>query len=191
MSPTSNQLQHPSPLYDSIPLKQAYIICPKLTNYIYVLQLIICPKLAINYMRTKYQESIEYKAINRLKSIQGSVMLRKDFSDLGSYRQISRVIKNLIIEKKLVKISAGIYAKAYSSKYTDIPLIKNGADSSLREALKRLNVSYELSNAEKEYNEGKTTQIPVRNMVRLKKRCRRRIAYRNSELLFEKNINAK
>lgn len=142
-------------------------------------------------MRVKYSESIEYKALSRLKAIRGSVVLRKDFNDLGSYRQISRVLKELITEKKLVKIGTGIYAKAYLSKYSDIPLIKNGTDITLRNALKRLGIAYEPGSAEKEYNEGKTTQVPVRNIVRLKSRCRRRIGYKNSELIFEKNINAK
>ncbi len=142
-------------------------------------------------MRVTYSESIEFKALNRLKKIRGSVVLRKDFEDLGSYRQISRAINKLIDEKKLVKIGAGIYAKAYLSKYSDIPLVKNGTDSTLREALKRLGVAYEPGSAEKEYNEGKTTQVPARNIVRLKSRCRRKIGYRNSELIFEKKINAK
>lgn len=139
----------------------------------------------------KYQDSIKYRALNRLKSIRGNVVLRRDFSDLGSYRQTSRVFKELIVEKKLVKIGAGIYAKTYVSKYTDTPLIKNGIDSALREALKRLNIAFEPGNAEQEYNSGKTTQIPVNNIVRLKNRCRRRIGYANNTLIFEKNINAK
>ena len=142
-------------------------------------------------MRVKYIESIEYKAFNRLKSIRSSVVLRRDFNDLGSYRQVSRALNKLITKKKLVKIGAGIYAKTYLSKYSDIPLVKNGIDSTLREALKRLGIVYEPGSAEKEYNEGKTTQVPVRNIVRLKNRCRRRIGYRNSELIFENNTNAK
>jgi len=142
-------------------------------------------------MRVKYSDSIEYKALSRLKTIRGNVLLRKDLIDLGSYRQISRAINKLLAEKKLVKIGTGIYAKAYFSKYSDIPLIKNGVDSTLREALTRLSIAYEPGSAEKEYNEGKTTQVPVRNIVRLKSRCRRRISYRNSKLIYEKNINAK
>jgi hypothetical protein len=142
-------------------------------------------------MKVKYQESLEYKALTRLKAIRGSVVLRQDFNDLGSYRQISRALNKLITEKKLVKIGTGIYAKAYLSKYSNIPLVKNGVDSTLRKALKRLGVAYEPGSAEKEYNAGKTTQVPVRNIVKLKSRCRRRIGYKNSELIFEKNINAK
>lgn len=142
-------------------------------------------------MKVTYKDSIEYKALIRLKSIRGSVVLRTDLSDLGSYRQISRAIKSLIAEKKIVKIGTGIYAKAYISKYSDIPLIKNGIDPTLRQALKRLGVSYEPGSAEKAYNEGKTTQVPARNIVRLKTRCRRRIGYMKSELIFENNTNAK
>ena len=142
-------------------------------------------------MKVKYQESIKYKILSRLKAIRGSVVLRKGFNDVGSYRQISRAFNELIAEKKLVKIGAGIYAKAYLSKYSDIPLVKNGTDVTLREALKRLGVAYEPGSAEKDYNEGKSTQVPVRNIVKLKSRCRRRIGYLNSELIFEKKINAK
>lgn len=142
-------------------------------------------------MKVKYQESIEYKMLNYLQTVRSSVVLRKDFSKFGAYRQISRVLKKFIIQKKLVKIGAGIYAKAYISKYTDIPLIENGIDSALREALTRLGIAYEPGSAEKNYNAGKTTQVPVQNIVKLKSRCRRRIAYRNKQLIFEKNINAK
>lgn len=142
-------------------------------------------------MRVKYFESIQYKALNRLKAIRNSVILRKDFDGLGSYRQISRAINKLIEAKKLVRIGQGVYAKAYLSKYSSIPLIKNGTDLTLRAALKRLNIAYEPGSAEKAYNEGKTTQVPVRNIVKLKKRCRRNLGYKNSKLIFEKNINAK
>lgn len=142
-------------------------------------------------MRVEYENSIEFKVLNRFKKIRGNIILRTDFDGLGSYRQISRVIKKLIFERKIVRIGSGIYAKAYISKYTDIPLIKNGIDSALRDALNRLNIKYERGSAEQEYNDGKTTQIPMHNIVRLKERCRRRIGYRKSQLKFERNINAK
>jgi len=142
-------------------------------------------------MKVRYLNSIEYKALSRLKTIRGNVVLRKDFDGFGSYRQISRILKKFIVQKKLVKIGSGVYAKTFISKYTDIPLIKDSTDSTLREALKRLGIVYEPGSAEKEYNEGKTTQVPVRNIVRLKSRCRRRIGYLKSQLIFEGNINAR
>jgi hypothetical protein len=142
-------------------------------------------------MKVKYIDSTEYKALNRLKTIRSNAVLRTDFDGLGSYRQISRILKKFIAERKLVKIGSGVYAKAFVSKYSDLPLIKNSTDSTLREALERLGIAYEPGSAEKEYNEGKTTQVPVRNIVRLKNRCRRRIGYLNSQLIFEGNVNAR
>jgi len=142
-------------------------------------------------MKVIYEESLEYKVLNRLSKIRGNVVLRADFEDLGSYRQISRVLNKLIDNKKLVKIGTGVYAKSYMSKYSDIPLIKNGVDSTLREALNRLGIAYQPGSAEQEYNAGKSTQIPVKNIVRLKNRCRRKIGYKSIKLIFENEINAK
>lgn len=156
-----------------------------------MLYLMAGPKLAVLFMKAIDQESVEYKTLKKLKSIRGNVSLRSDFNNLGSYRQVSRVLRKLIATKKLVKIGTGIYAKARLSKYSDTPVVENGLDAALREALDRLGVEYEPGSAEREYNEGKTTQIPVRNIVRLKSRCRRRIGYRNNKLTFEKDINAK
>jgi hypothetical protein len=142
-------------------------------------------------MRVKYNNSIEKKVTDRLKTIRGSVVLRKDIADIAAYRQISRALSKLTNQKKLVRISSGIYAKARASKYTQTPLIKGGMDITLRKVLDRLNVQYEPSSAEQAYNAGKSTQVPARNMVKLKTRCRRKIGISNNQLIFEKNKNAK
>src|SRR3990167_5804664 len=150
----------------------------------------ISPKLAIS-MRVRYQESIEYKALKRLKRIRGSVVLRQDFEDLGSYRQISRVFKVLMDENKLVKIGAGIYAKAYLSEMLDIPLIQGGFDQACKEALTKKGIQWELSTAAQEYNAGLTTQVPVRTSVRLKSRYRGTLSFGKRKLIVEKKINAR
>ena len=127
----------------------------------------------------------------RLKAHSSNVVLRSDFADLGDYRQVSRGLKALITDKELVKIGFGLYAKAYQSQYTNSPIIKGGTDLALREALTRLKIPFEPGSAEQAYNAGESTQVPVRNIVRLKSRCRRLIRYKNSQLIFEGNINAK
>lgn len=142
-------------------------------------------------MKVKYENSIEKKVTERLKAIRSNVILRKDFEDTGAYRQISRALKKLISQRMIVKIGSGIYAKAYTSKYTNLPLIKGGADLTLRKVLNRLNIQYEPSSAEKAYNAGESTQVPVQNMVKLKNRCRRILGYGSSRLVYEKNKNAK
>src|SRR5574337_733380 len=116
-------------------------------------------------MKVKYTDSTEYKVFKRIKISRRNIIFRKDFNDLGSYRQLSRAFNKLVLKKELVKIGYGIYAKAYISKYSDTPLIKDGIDAALRQTLKYLNIKYEPSSIEKAYNEGESTQLPARNMV--------------------------
>lgn len=142
-------------------------------------------------MKVTYSNSVEKKVLDRVKTVKGNVILRKDLQNAGTYRQISRVINKLIRSNRIIRLSSGVYARAYTSKFTNIPLIKGGVDSTLRKVLDRLDVGYEPSSAEKAYNAGKTTQVPGKNIVRLKTRCRRKIGYGNNQLFFENNTNAK
>ena len=142
-------------------------------------------------MRVTYKKSITYKVLEHISASSQHVILRKDLLHLGAYRQISRAIKALIQQKKLVKIGFGIYAKAYESKYAEEALIEGGFDNASREALGRVGVSWELSKAEKAYNNRETQQVPTQNYVRLKSRFRRKITHGNRQLFFEGNINAR
>lgn len=142
-------------------------------------------------MKVAYENSIGYQAMRLIDRTPEKVLLRKDFVNLGGYRQISRVLKRLIHEKILVRIGFGVYAKAYQLKYIDEPLIKDGFDVVSRGALDRLNVKWEAGSAEQAYNAGQSQQVPVQNFVRLKTRLRRKLAYANRKLYFEGNVNAR
>jgi len=142
-------------------------------------------------MKVKYENSIKYKVLQRLEDLQDDIVLRKDIEDLGSYRQVSRGLKSLIEDGVIARIGFGIYAKAYCSSYSDLVLINNGFDSACRNALDRLGISWEPGSAEQDYNEGKSTQLPVKNIVKLKKRFRGKINYLNRELIIEGKVNAK
>jgi len=126
-----------------------------------------------------------------IKQSSASVFLMKDFADLGSSRQISNVLKKLIRQCQLAKIGYGLYAKAYLSPYLSTPLLVDGFCYVTREALDRLQVRWEPGSAEKEYNEGKTQQVPTQHVVRLKSRLRRVIRYEGCQLYYEKGINAR
>jgi len=142
-------------------------------------------------MKVKYKNSLEYKAIVRLSRMRGSVVLRRDFNDLGSRSQTTRIFKKLVTEKKLVRISFGVYAKTYISQHTGTPLIKGGVDAAFNEALKKLKICFEPGSAEKEYIAGRTLQVPAKRVIHLKSRCRRHLGYGAVQLIFEKNINAR
>ena len=108
-------------------------------------------------MTVKYKDSIEYKALQRIKKIRSNVVLRQDLIDLGSYRQVSRVFKKLMDDNKLVKIGSGVYAKAYLSEMLNTAIIEGGFGQACKEALTRKGIKWELGTAAKEYNAGLTT----------------------------------
>jgi hypothetical protein len=142
-------------------------------------------------MKTAYKNSLKYKILKRIENIPGNVILHSDFRNLGSYRQIGRILNTLIDEKKLARISFGIYAKAEPSEYIEEPILKTSFDAVTKEALNRMNIKWDLTTAQKAYNDGKTTQIPVRPGIRLRSRCRRDFSFGNLSLKYENNTYAR
>ena len=142
-------------------------------------------------MTVKYKDSIEYKALQRIKKIPGNVVLRQDLTELGSYRQVSRVFKKLLDANKIVKIGAGIYAKAYFSETLNKSLVQGTFDQVCKEALTRKGIQWEPGTAEQEYNTGLSTQVPARTVVRLKSRFRGTLSDGRRKLIIEKQTNAR
>lgn len=110
------------------------------------------------------------------------VVLRLDVADIANPRQISRALSNLVNQGQLVKLGYGTYAKLVRSKITHSTYLKKGILPTMREALTRLNVSWEASDEEKAYQEGRSRQMPVNPVTKLKARCRRQLKYRGMEL---------
>ena len=138
-----------------------------------------------------YKKSLKFKILDKTNQMSNSIVLRQDIQDMGSSRQISRCLKDLVEIGELIKIGYGIYAKSYISENIGKPIIKDGFDQACKEALTRLNVSWEPGSAEKAYNAGLSRQVPVRIIVCLKSRFRRHLSYGNRKLIVEKGINAR
>ena len=138
-----------------------------------------------------YKNSLRFTVLARIKEIKGNVVLREEIESMGSSRQISRCLKDLVKMGELVKIGHGVYAKAYLSEFVDRPVIKGGFDGACKEGLTKLGVRWEEGNAEKAYNAGLSTQVPVRTIVQLKSRFRGKLTYGNRRLLIEDGTNAK
>jgi hypothetical protein len=138
-----------------------------------------------------YKKSLKFTVLERIQQISGNVVLRKDLYDMGSPRQISRCLEDLMEMGELVKIGYGIYAKAYKSEYTNKPVIKGGFGQVCKEALTKLGVEWMPGSAEQAYNAGLSTQVPVRTIVQLKSRFRGHLNYGNRKLIVEKGTNAR
>ena len=113
------------------------------------------------------------------------VFLREDFADLGSYDQTGRVLRELVRAGRLVKIGYGLYAKAKPSALTGEIVPVAALPELAKEALNRLGIEIEPSRLEKDYNAGKTAQVPTGRLIAVKGRIRRKIVYAEVSISFE------
>ena len=133
-------------------------------------------------MRVIFTDSITYKVLKRIEALPSNVVLRSDIANIANPRQISRAINRLIKDGRLTKLGYGVYAKLARSQVGQTSYLKKGVLSTLREALTRLNIKWELSDEERDYQAGRSTQVPVNPSTKLKNRFRRQLRYRDMEL---------
>lgn len=131
--------------------------------------------------------SLEQRIIIRICRRRDTVFLRKDFVDLGNYDQIGRALKGLVVKGELIKIGYGLYAKTYiklidGKRYPQKPL-----PSLAREALKRLDIETSPSRAERDYNEGRSTQVPTGRRIAVRGRISRKIGYDGTYITYERS----
>ena len=136
-------------------------------------------------MNVTTENSISYRALNQIQRLPSAVVLRQDIEDLGSTRQVSRALKSLVRSGEIIKLGYGIYAKPKKSVITGDRYLPGGFLAVCREALTRLGIAWHVSDAELEYNLGKTRQVPANPPTKLETRFRRRLSYRGMEMRFE------
>jgi hypothetical protein len=115
-----------------------------------------------------------------------AVFLTREFAHLGGEDQVLRALRGLVREGRLVRLGYGVYGRAVKSSLSGKPMLysPDGFIGAAREALDKLGVEWEPTDAERAYNEGRSTQIPVNPVVRVKGRFRRQLRYGNAELVL-------
>jgi len=114
------------------------------------------------------------------------VFLPREFRDLGGEDQVLRVLRILVREKRLVRLGYGVYGRAVISGLSGAPILYSagGFPGAARQALTKLGVIWEPSEAERNYNEVRSTQIPLNPVVRVKGRFSRRLRDGKQELVL-------
>jgi len=116
-----------------------------------------------------------------------TAFLTREFTDLSDERQVLRALRQLVDEGKLVRLGYGVYAKTEISPLTHQPMLAgDGFGPVARQVLDKLNVAWEPTVAERAYNEGRSTQVPMTPKVRLRGRFARKLSYKTMELAFER-----
>ena len=143
-----------------------------------------CKGMAMRQPRT-LRERIEERIARKRRD---DVFLPREFRDLGGEDQVLRVLRGMVREKRLVRLGYGVYGRAVVSRLTGEPLLysPNGFLGAARQALTKLGVSWEPTEAERAYNEGRSTQVPVNPIVRVNGRFSRRLRDGNLELVLER-----
>jgi len=134
----------------------------------------------------KYIKTLEGRVSMRIARKPGPVLLREDFDDLGGYDQVGRALLALTKKGKLVKIGYGLYAKTRQSALTGKTVPVEPLPALAKKALDRLGVVTAPSQAEIEYREGRSTQVPTGRLIGVKGRCNRKIGYNNVNIGYER-----
>jgi hypothetical protein len=134
------------------------------------------------------QKTLRERIEARIADKQEDVFLPREFSDLGGEDQVLRALRNLVRAGNLVRLGYGVYGRAIQSRLTGEAILfsQNGFSGAVRQALTKLGVDWEPIEAEIAYNEGRSTQIPVNPVLRVKGRFSRQLHYGNTELILER-----
>ena len=133
--------------------------------------------------------TLRQKMEARIAGRPDSVFLTREFLDLGGERQVLRALKALTDAGQLIRLGYGVYARAEISSITRQPMLAGGGFGPVsRQALDKLKVRWEPTTAERDYNEGRSTQVPMTPRVRLGSgdRFSRQLRYKSMELTIER-----
>ena len=134
------------------------------------------------------QNSLQNRIEARIAGRDDAVFLTREFGDLGAERQVLRALAKTVAQGKLVRMGYGVYGRAILSRLDGQPMLysKDGFIGAARQALTKLGVPWEPTEAERAYNEGRSTQIPVNPRVRVKGRFSRKLRDGPTELVLER-----
>lgn len=114
-----------------------------------------------------------------LRSTPTNVFRTLAFLPLGSRAAVQRALAQLIREGHLVRIGVGVYARAKRSPLTGNVIPVAPMEVLVPEALALFGVEVRASKAYRDYNEGRTTQVPGQFLINTgKRRITRRLQFK-------------
>lgn len=130
--------------------------------------------------------TLRQKIEARLSRRKGDVFLRADFSDLGGYDQVGKVLSAFVRAGKLMKIGQGVYARTEPSIIDGTPVPVQDIKTIVTEALMRLGVRTGPTRIDRAYNERRSTQVPTGRLIGVDRRVRRKLGYGGATVSFER-----
>ena len=112
-----------------------------------------------------------------------NVFLSKDFMKMGSESQVRMGLQELICEKRVLRISKGVYVRAKESRLTGKVVPVNGLET-VKEAINRLGYQIKESQSIKNYNSKISKQVPTGRTIAINKCSKRKFRYDNIEIFL-------
>jgi len=128
-------------------------------------------------MKARIEQNLCDRVLERIRSMPDMAIMRSDLADLAMPCQLTRVLQKLVKEKQIVRLGYGIYGKLFYSRYTKRYCLDGFILGVGREVLNKLNIPWLPSQFEEDYNSGRSQQIPVNPITRVKGRFCRKIQY--------------
>lgn len=128
------------------------------------------------------------KIRTRIARSRGDVFLPREFADMSGEDQVLRALRQLVQKGSLVRLGYGVYGRAVRSRLDGQPMLysPDGFIGAARQVLTKLGVAWEPTEAERAYNEGRSTQVPINPRVRIKGRFSRKLRDGTTELVLER-----
>ena len=130
--------------------------------------------------------TVSQKIDARIARKKGDVFLRTDFADLGGYNQVGLVLRRLVREGKLTRIGLGIYTRTGLSPFDGTVIPCKGLYRLTEEAFRRLGIRTDLTDMQRAYSEGRSTQVPTGRTIGVDRRVRREIGFNGATMSYER-----
>ncbi|MHB9839713.1 DUF6088 family protein [Paraburkholderia terrae] len=108
---------------------------------------------------------LEERVARSIARREGVVILRSELAGLGSAAQLSRVLSTLVGAGKLVRVSPGIFAKTRVNRFTGRLAPAATFEAIAAEVFRKLKIDITPGELARDYNAGKTTQVPMLAVV--------------------------
>ena len=137
--------------------------------------------------------TVKEKIARKIRASKDNAFVRKEFENLGGYRQVSRALADLVQEGKLVRAGQGIWARAkeiYIPGLMDAPKATAVTDvmTVAMEALPKLGYVVRYGSKIEDNKMRKSTQVPYAPMVKIEGgRTARKIRVNEISVVYEKN----
>ncbi|MFL9889900.1 MULTISPECIES: DUF6088 family protein [Paraburkholderia] len=131
---------------------------------------------------------LEERVVRSIAARKSVVVFRSELTGLGSPAHLSRILARLLGNGTLVRVSPGIFAKTRVNRFTGRLAPAATFEEIAAEIFRKLKIDITHGKLAREYNAGKTTQVPMLAVVDTgRRRITRRISLGSRFITYERS----